>query len=200
VQFDTIYHEHFTYLSLIAIDRVFARNDLRIFDVERLTTHGGSLRVFACRAAAAHAVTDNVAAVLAAETAAGLDGPDGYTGFEVRARKVRDDLLAFLAAAKAEGKTVIGYGAAAKGNTLLNYCGIGLNLLPFIVDRSPQKQGRLCPGSRIPVRAPEDLIAVRPDYVLILPWNIRPEVERQLAEIRAWGGQFVVAIPEIRLT
>ena len=200
VQFDTIYHEHFTYLSLLAVDRIFVRNGLRIFDVERLTTHGGSLRVFACRTGAGHAVTDEVAAVMAAEVAAGLDGPAGYAGFEVRAQKVRDDLLAFLRAAAADGKTVIGYGAAAKGNTLLNYCGIGPDLLPFIVDRSPQKQGRLCPGSRVPVCAPDDLIVARPDYVLILPWNIRPEVERQLAEIRQWGGQFVVAIPEIRLS
>ena len=200
VQFDTIYHEHFTYLSLLAIERVFARNGLRVFDVDRLTTHGGSLRVFACRKAAAHAITDNVATVLAAETAAGLDGPAGYAGFEVRAQKVRDDLLGFLKTARADGKSILGYGAAAKGNTLLNYCGIGPDLLPFIVDRSPQKQGRLCPGSRIPVRAPEDLIAARPDYVLILPWNLRPEVEKQLVEIRAWGGQFVVAIPEIGLS
>lgn len=200
VQFDTIYHEHFTYLSLLAVEKIFTRCGLRIFDVERLTTHGGSLRVFACRTGASHKLSQNVATVIQAEIDAGLDRPEGYAGFEVRTRKVRDDLLAFLKTAEAEGKSVVGYGAAAKGNTLLNYCGIGPKLLPFIVDRSPQKQGRLCPGSRIPVREPEALIAARPDYILILPWNIRTEVEKQLAEAREWGARFVVAIPEMRLS
>lgn len=200
LQFDTIYHEHFTYLSLLAVDTIFANCGLRIFDVERLSTHGGSLRVFACLAEAGHPTSDNVAAVRQAEFDANLDGPEGYAGFATRVEGVRDALLAFLNKARADGKRVIGYGAAAKGNTLLNYCGIGPDLLPFIVDRSPQKQGRLCPGSRIPVQAPDTLIAARPDYVLILPWNIQAEVELQLAEIREWGGRFVVAIPETRLT
>jgi SAM-dependent methyltransferase len=199
VQFDTIYHEHFTYLSLLALERVMARHALRIFDVERLPTHGGSLRVFACLAGAAHATSPNVATVRADEIAAGLDRPEGYAGFDARVRRVRDDFRAFLAQARAEGRSVVGYGAAAKGNTLLNYAGVGPDLLPFIVDRNPAKQGRLCPGSRIPVRPPELLDSARPDYVLVLPWNILGEVEAQMAHVRDWGGRFVVAVPEIRI-
>jgi SAM-dependent methyltransferase len=199
VQFDTIYHEHFTYLSLLALEQVMQRHGLRIFDVQHLPTHGGSLRVFACRAAAGHALAPAVAAARAAEVAAGLDSPEGYAGFEARVQAVRDALLAFLRQARAEGRTVVGYGAAAKGNTLLNYAGVGTDLIPFIVDRNPAKQGRLCPGSRIPVRTPDDLLAARPDYVLVLPWNILPEVEQQMAEIRSWGGRFVVAVPELQI-
>lgn len=199
VQFDTIYHEHFTYLSLLAVERVFARHGLRIFDVERLTTHGGSLRVFACREGAGHAPQAAVDSVRADELSAGLDRPEGYEGFDARVRKVRDDLLDFLREARAAGKTVAAYGAAAKGNTLLNYCGIGPDLLPMIADRSAAKQGKLAPGSRIPVVAPDALLAARPDFVLILPWNLRAEVEAQLAQIRDWGGRFVVAIPEIEI-
>jgi SAM-dependent methyltransferase len=200
VQFDTIYHEHFTYLSLLAVTRIFARHGLRVFDVTRLQTHGGSLRVFACRADAHHRATPHVAEVLKAETDAGLDRPQGYAGFAAKVRKIGDDLLAFLRQAKAEGKTVVGYGAAAKGNTLLNYCGIGPDLLPFIVDLSPAKQGRLCPGSRVPIKAVQALIDARPDYVLILPWNLRSEIERQMAQVRGWGGRFVVAVPEMRIS
>lgn len=200
VQFDTIYHEHFTYLSLLAVERIFERHGLRIFDVERLATHGGSLRVFACRKEASYATSANVESVRDDELAAAFDRPEGYADFEPKVRKIRDDLLAFLKEAAAAGKKVVGYGAAAKGNTLLNYCGIGPDLLPFIVDRSPQKQGRLCPGSRIPIGTPEDLLEAKPDYVLILPWNIRAEVEQQMLEIRDWGGRFVVAIPEIRIS
>lgn len=199
VQFDTIYHEHFTYLSLLAVERVFARHGLRIFDVVRLATHGGSLRVFACREGARHALRPSVAEVRAEETAAGLDRPEGYAGFDARVRKVREDLLRFLREARDAGQTVGGYGAAAKGNTLLNYCGIGTDLVPMIADRSAAKQGKLAPGSRIPVVAPETLLAAKPDYVLVLPWNLREEVEAQLAEIREWGGRFVVAIPEIEI-
>jgi SAM-dependent methyltransferase len=199
VQFDTIYHEHFTYLSLLALERVMDRHGLRIFDVEQLPTHGGSLRVFACLKDAGHPLEPRVAAVRAAEVAARLDRPEGYAGFEGRVQAVRDSLLAFLRQAKADGRTVVGYGAAAKGNTLLNYANVGPDLLPFIVDRNPAKQGRLCPGSRIPVRTPDDLLAARPDYVLVLPWNILPEVEQQMAEIRSWGGRFVVAVPDLQI-
>ncbi|QXQ06465.1 class I SAM-dependent methyltransferase [Sphingosinicellaceae bacterium] len=199
VQFDTIYHEHFTYLSLLAVEVVFRRAGLRIFDVERLGTHGGSLRVFACRADAAHTRTARVETVRQAEIAAGLDRPEGYAGFDAKARRVRDDLLDFLRMAKAEGKTVIGYGAAAKGNTLLNYCGVDPGLLPLIVDLSPAKQNKLAPGSRVPVGTPQNLIEARPEYVLILPWNLRPEIERQMAGIRDWGGRFVVAIPALQI-
>lgn len=200
VQFDTIYHEHFTYLSLLAVEIVFRRAGLRIFDVERLSTHGGSLHVFACRADAGHAATARVEAVRQAEIAAGLDRPEGYTGFDAKARKVRDDLLHFLRTAKAEGKTVIGYGAAAKGNTLLNYCAVGPDLLPLIVDLSPAKQDKLAPGSHIPVGAPQALIEAQPDYILMLPWNLRTEIERQMASVRDWGGRFVVAIPVLQIS
>lgn len=200
VQFDTIYHEHFTYLSLLAVEIVFRRAGLRIFDVERLGTHGGSLRVFACRADAGHMTMASVEAVRQGEIAAGLDRPEGYAGFDAKARQVRDDLLDFLRAAKAEGKKVIGYGAAAKGNTLLNYCGVGPDLLPLIVDLNPAKQNKLAPGSRIPVGTPQALVEARPDYVLILPWNLRPEIERQMAGIRDWGGRFVIAIPTLEIS
>lgn len=200
VQFDTIYHEHFTYLSLLAVKRIFARHGLRVFDVTRLATHGGSLRVFACRESSHHTTTAHVAEVLAAEISAGLDRPEGYAGFAAKVRKIGDDLLAFLLQARADGKTVVGYGAAAKGNTLLNYCGIGPDLLPFIVDLSPVKQGRLCPGSRIPIRDVAALIAARPDYVLILPWNLQHEIERQMVQVREWGGRFVVAVPEMLIS
>jgi SAM-dependent methyltransferase len=199
VQFDTIYHEHFTYLSLLAVERVFDRNGLRIFDVEELPTHGGSLRVFACRNGAGHRETENVAKIRAKELAARLDRFEGYEGFEVRVRKVRADLLGFLARAKADGKTVAGYGAAAKGNTLLNYCGIQSDSVGFVADRSAAKQNKLLPGSRIAIMPPEAIFDTRPDYVLILPWNLREEIERQLQGIRAWGGRFVTAIPEIRV-
>jgi SAM-dependent methyltransferase len=199
VQFDTIYHEHYTYLSLLAVEKVFARHGLRVFDCAELPTHGGSLRVFACREGAGHALEAGVAAVRAAEIAAGLDKPAGYEGFDARCRAVRDGLNAFLATARAENRTVAGYGAAAKGNTLLNYCGAGADVMLFIADRSPAKQGRLSPGSHIPIRAPEAIAEARPDYVLILPWNLRSEVMTQLAFIRDWGGRFVTAIPALRI-
>ena len=199
VQFDTIYHEHYTYLSLLAVETIFARHGLRVFDCEEHPTHGGSLRIFACRTDAAHALRPGVAAVRSAEIVAGLDRPAGYEGFDARCRAVRDGLNAFLAQAAAAGKTVAGYGAAAKGNTLLNYCGVGAGALLFIADRSPAKQGRLSPGSRIPIRAPEAIFETRPDYVLILPWNLRAEVTSQLAAIRDWGGRFVTAVPTLQV-
>jgi SAM-dependent methyltransferase len=199
VQFDTIYHEHFTYLSLLAVARVFDRNGLRIFDVEEVPTHGGSLRVFACHNAAAHRETSNVGKVRDKELAARLDRPEGYAGFDARVKKVRADLLGFLRQAKASGKTVAGFGAAAKGNTLLNFCGIRSDSIGFVADRSPAKQGKLLPGSRIAIKAPEAIFAARPDYVMILPWNLREEIAGQLTGIRDWGGRFVTAIPEIRV-
>ena len=198
-QFDTIYHEHFTYLSLLAVERVFARHGLRVFDVEETPTHGGSLRVFACLTGASHAVQPGVAAISAKEAAAALDRPQGYAGFQARVERVRDDLLAFLSQAKAEGRSVAAYGAAAKGNTLLNYSGVGPADVAFVVDRNPAKQDKLLPGSRIPVRAPEAIDAARPDYILILPWNLRDEVVDQLAHARAWGARFVTAIPGLRV-
>jgi 2-polyprenyl-3-methyl-5-hydroxy-6-metoxy-1,4-benzoquinol methylase len=199
VQFDTIYHEHFTYLSLIAIERIFRRHGLRIFDVEEVPTHGGSLRAFVCHDASARAELPGVAAVRDKEMRAHLDRLEGYDGFPDRVEDVRRSLVEFLKSAAAEGRMVAAYGAAAKGNTLLNYCRIGRDFISFVADRSPVKQGRLLPGSRIPIRGPEAIFDEKPDYLLILPWNLRDEISEQLAAIRGWGGQFVTAIPGIRL-
>ena len=199
VQFDTIYHEHYTYLSLLAVERIFGRNGLRIFDIEEVSTHGGSLRVFACLKGADHIETGAVAMVRKKEVAARLDRPEGYEGFDLRVRKVRCDLLAFLDQAKEMGKMVAGYGAAAKGNTLLNYCEIHSDRIAFVADKSPAKQKMLLPGSRIEIQPPQAIFDARPDYVFILPWNLREEIEAQLAGIRNWGGRFMTAIPEIRV-
>ncbi|MGZ8361867.1 MAG: methyltransferase domain-containing protein [Allosphingosinicella sp.] len=199
VQFDTIYHEHFTYLSLLAVKRIFERHGLIVFDVEKQPTHGGSLRVFAALRGAGLETSAGVERVLDEEREAGLDRPAGYAGFAERVAAVRAGLLAFLAEARAGGRTVAGYGAAAKGNTLLNYCGVGADDIAFVVDRNPAKQDTLLPGSRIPVRDPSALAAAKPDFVLILPWNIRDEVIAQNEEVRSWGGRFVTAIPAIRI-
>lgn len=198
-QFDTIYHEHFSYLSLLAVIAVFARQGLRVFDVEEIPTHGGSLRVFACLQDAPHARTAAVDRVLDKERAAGLDRPEGYAGFEAKVRAVRAGLLDFLAAEKAAGRTVAAYGAAAKGNTFLNYCGVGPDQVAFVVDRNPVKQNTLLPGSRIPVLAPEAIEARRPMSVVILPWNLKAEITAQLAVVRSWGGRFVTAIPRLEI-
>lgn len=197
VQFDTIYHEHFTYLSLLAIRTIFERHGLNIFDVEKQPTHGGSLRVFAAHAEVQRKASPNVQAVLDEEIAAALDRPEGYAGFDARVRGVRDDLSAFLAQAKAERRTVAGYGAAAKGNTLLNYCGVGVDDIAFVVDRNPAKQDTLLPGSHIPVRNTTALTAARLDYLLILPWNLKAEIVTQNADLRAVGTRFVTAIPAL---
>lgn len=199
VQFDTIYHEHYTYLSLLAIERIFARYGLRIFDVTEIPTHGGSLRVFVCHADSAHPTEPGVARVRDKEIAARLDRPEGYAGFAPRCEKVRRDLLAFLDDARATGRTVAAFGAAAKGNTLLNYCGVGRDRVTFAADSNPAKQDKLLPGSRIPVRKPQAIMEAKPDYVLILPWNLKDEIARQLSFVRNWGGRFVTAIPEIRV-
>lgn len=199
VQFDTIYHEHYTYLSLLAIERIFNRHGLAIFDVECQPTHGGSLRVFASRAEAGRKASPSVADVRHEEIAAALDRPEGYAGFEPRVRAVRDGLRAFLDCAKAEGKSVAGYGAAAKGNTLFNYCGVTTQDVSFVVDKNPAKQGTLLPGSHIPVHGVEAIEAAAPDYVLILPWNLRNEIIAQMSEFARRGGAFVTAIPEIRI-
>lgn len=199
VQFDTIYHEHFTYLSVLAIERIFAKHGLRIFDIEEVPTHGGSLRVFSCLGGAAYENSPNVKQVRDKEIAAELDRPSGYAKFTKRVEKVRKDLLAFLDEVRAEGKRIVGYGAAAKGNTLFNYCQITAEHIAFVADRSPAKQGKLLPGSRIPVCGPEEIDRQRPDYVLIVPWNLRNEIASQLSHIRSWGGRFVTAIPDIRI-
>jgi len=200
VQFDTIYHEHYSYLSLSAVARVFALAGLAVFDVERLPTHGGSLRVFAHRVDGERrprsAAVDEM---LRFEEQKGLTTPAYYAGFQARAERVKDDFLAFLLAAKAEGKTVAAYGAAAKGNTLLNFAGVRPDLVPFVVDRSPVKQGAFLPGSRIPVVAPSMLTDQRPDYLLILPWNIAPEVKQQNARLAERGTRFVTAVPKLEI-
>jgi hypothetical protein len=199
-QFDTIYHEHFSYLSLAVVERLLAEHGLTVFDVERLSTHGGSLRVYARHSGHdALEVSAAVPALRQVEQDLGLDCPETYTAFAERVVGIKCDLLDFLVSARREGKRVAGYGAPAKGNTLLNYCGIGPEFLAFTADRSPHKQGLLLPGSRIPVRAPEAIEQEKPDYVLILPWNLREEITAQLAGIRAWGGKFVVPIPSLQI-
>jgi 2-polyprenyl-3-methyl-5-hydroxy-6-metoxy-1,4-benzoquinol methylase len=198
-QFDTIYHEHFSYLSLTTVKTIFAAHGLRVFDVQELPTHGGSLRVFACLDAAKHAETPAVAALLAREKAFGLTDLKRYATFQEEVKKVKRDLLSFLIEAKRAGKKVAGYGAPAKGNTLLNYCGVGTDLVDFTVDRSPHKQNTWLPGTRIPVYAPERIREEKPDYLLILPWNLKDEVMEQMAHIREWGGRFVVPIPETKV-
>ena len=197
-QFDTIYHEHFSYLSLGAVDRIFAAHDLQVHDVRELPTHGGSLRIYA-RHRGAGPVEPAVSALLARERAAGFESPDGYAGFKAKVESVKRALLEFLIGAKRAGQSVAGYGAAAKGNTLLNYCGIRSDFLGYVVDRSPHKQGRFLPGTHLPIHAPEKLRETRPDYVLILPWNLRDEIAEQMAHIREWGGRFVVPIPSLEI-
>ena len=196
-QFDTIYHEHYSYLSLLALLPIFARAGLRVFDIEHLATHGGSLRLYACLQGATHAQLPSVAACLAQEQDAGLARLDTYARFGAAMRATKRALLSFMIAAKEEGKRVAAYGAAAKGNTLLNYCGIGRDFIDYVVDANPAKQGRLLPGTRIPVLAPPAVAENRPDYLLILPWNIAPEVMQQMSGIRAWGGRFVLPIPHV---
>ncbi|MBE7198489.1 MAG: methyltransferase domain-containing protein [Parafilimonas terrae] len=197
-QFDTIYHEHFYYLSLLAVERVFAAHSLRVFDVEEWSTHGGSLRILACRnGSGMHPSGPGLARVRAEEAAAGLDTDGPYERFQGRVAPIRDGLLAFLRSARTEGRSVAAYGAAAKGNTLLNVCGVTRDLIAYVVDRNPHKQGLLLPGSRLPIHPPERLRETRPDYVLILPWNIRDEVVASIPEVRAWGGRFVIPVPEL---
>ncbi|MFL5285836.1 MAG: methyltransferase domain-containing protein [Rhodopila sp.] len=199
LQFDTIYHEHVTYLSLLAVRALFARHGLRVFDVQEVPTHGGSLRLFACRRDASHSCTTAVERVLDRERAAGLDSPRGYAGYATKVHRVRDEFVTFLDAQRAVGRLVAGYGAAAKGNTLLNYCGIGPERLAFVADRNPAKQNTLLPGSHIPVVPPEAIEAARPEVIIILPWNIRSEVISQLAAARDWGARFVTAIPHLQV-
>ena len=200
VEFDTIYHEHFSYFSVYAIERVFARHGLRLYDVERLPTHGGSLRIFAAHAARTDLKDSaSLREVRAQENAAGLEDLATYLKFSKRVEECRDSLLAFLAAAKREGKRVAAYGAAAKGNTLLNFCGVTPQDIAFVADRNPHKQKKFLPGTHIPVVSPEELLRAQPDYVLILPWNLRDEIRQQLKGIEAWGGRFVTPVPLARI-
>jgi SAM-dependent methyltransferase len=199
-QFDTVYHEHFSYLSLTAVNAVFNHNGLQIFDVEALPTHGGSLRVYAQRAdTGVRRPTEAVMGLLQAEAKAGISTEAFYLGFQERADKIKDDLLSFLIQCKREGKRIGAYGAAAKGNTLLNYGGVRSDLLQWVADRNPAKQGKFLPGSRIPVVDEAHLRQEKPDFLLILPWNLRLEVVEQLAYIRDWGGQFVTAVPTMAI-
>jgi SAM-dependent methyltransferase len=199
-QFDTIYHEHFSYFSLLSVSRIFATHGLAIYDVEELETHGGSLRIYAAHAEdPLRPVTPRVDVLRAREAAAGLGGLPYYSQFGERVRETKRALLDFLIAAKRAGKSVAGYGAPGKGNTLLNYCGIRTDMLDYTVDRNPYKHGRYLPGTHIPIYAPERIAETRPDYVLVLPWNLQQEITAQLAYIRDWGGQFVVPIPAARV-
>lgn len=200
-QFDTIYHEHFSYLSLRVVQRIFESCGLTVFDVERLPTHGGSLRIFGRHTEnTALAVTDRVGILLAEERAFGLESEEVYQEFQAKIDAIRVDFLSFLLEQRKAGKTVAGYGAAAKGNTLLNYCGVkGPDLISFVCDISPYKQGRFLPGSHIPVLSPEALAEHQPDFILILPWNLQTEIMHQLAYTREWGARFVVAIPELQI-
>ena len=196
-QFDTVYHEHFSYLSLHTVSRIFAAAGLRVCDVEELPTHGGSLRVFGCHAENARVGSASVAAVLEAESDAGLQCLAVYEAFQQRADEVKNGLLSFLIEQKRAGKKVAAYGAAAKGNTLLNYAGVKPDLLSFVCDAAPSKQGKYLPGSHIPVFAPEKLKSEKPDFVLILPWNIAAEVMLNTNYIRQWGGQYATAVPTL---
>lgn len=196
-QFDTIYHEHFSYLSLWTVERIFSAHGLRVFDVDELTTHGGSLRIYACHDDDKRDDGSALGQVRADESKAGVSQDAIYDQFAGRIAAIKRDLMRFLFSANEEGKVVVGYGAPAKGNTLLNYCGVGPDLLPFTVDRSPHKQGLFLPGTRIPIYAPDEIDRVRPDYVLILPWNLRDEIVQQMSHVRDWGGRFVVTIPEL---
>jgi len=198
-QFDTVYHEHYSYLSLYTVSRIFATIGLRIFDVEELSTHGGSLRVYGCHANDPRPQTTTVPALLAEEERQGLRILTTYRNFQRQADRVKDDLLAFLIKQKRSGKKVAAYGAAAKGNTLLNYAGIKPDLLPYACDAAPSKQGKFLPGSHIPILSPEALREDKPDIVLILPWNIADEILKQHAYVREWGGIFMSAVPEIKV-
>lgn len=197
-QFDTIYHEHFSYLSLGTLKRIFEAYGLSIFDVEKLSTHGGSLRVYSQHSDGPHAITPSVASVLDDETAAGVSSLQFYSDFQPCVARIRDDLCEFLQQAKADGRRVAAYGAAAKGNTLLNFADINVDLISYVVDRNPAKQGKFMPGNRIPIVEEQVLRQLEPDYLLILPWNLKDEITEQLAYAAEWGCQFFTAIPRLR--
>jgi SAM-dependent methyltransferase len=197
-QFDTIYHEHFSYLSLLTVERIFEAHGLQIFEVDELTTHGGSLRIYAGHDSSKPAMS-NVESVRRSESEAGIDQLSTYASFKEIVETTKRELLSFLIEAKASGKRIAAYGAAAKGNTLLNYCGVRQDFVDFVVDRNPAKQNRYLPGTHIPVFAPEKIDEVRPDYLLILPWNIKDEIVGKMSHIRQWGGKFIVPIPKVEV-
>jgi hypothetical protein len=198
-QFDTIYHEHFSYFSLITIEKMAARHDLKLIDVEELTTHGGSLRVYLSRGDSARPRERRVSDLLARETALGLDQIATYSAFAEQVRRTKRKLLELLIGLKNEGKTICGYGAPGKGNTLLNYCGIGTDFLDFTVDRNPYKHGRYTPGMHIPIKPVDAIAEARPDFLLILPWNLTQEIAHQMRGISEWGGKFIIPIPEANI-
>jgi 2-polyprenyl-3-methyl-5-hydroxy-6-metoxy-1,4-benzoquinol methylase len=199
-QFDTIYHEHFSYFSFLVVTRIFSEHGLRVFDVDRLSTHGGSLRIYAAHDASTRWQEQKaVGELLAEERRAGLDDVANYSAFYQQVTRVKRDLLEFLIGAKRAGKTVVGYGAPAKGNTLLNFCGVGRDFIDYTVDRSSHKQGMFLPGTRLPIEVPERIFETKPDYVLILPWNLQSEIVAQMSGISEWGGRFVVPIPEVKV-
>lgn len=200
IQFDTIYHEHFSYFSVTTVEKVFAAHNLKLVDVEELPTHGGSLRIFAShRENPLRSVSDRVAALKKAEEAYGLTSVTTYQAFDDRVKETKRQILTFLIQAKEKNKSLVGYGAAAKGNTLLNYCGIKRDFFDYVVDRSPHKQGFFLPGTHLPINPPEMLRQTRPDYLFILPWNIKEEIMEQMAYIRDWDAKFVVPIPTIEI-
>jgi len=197
-EFDTIYHEHFSYFSILTTVRIMEAHGLKVFDVEELKSHGGSLRVYACRAESrTHAVLPSVEHLIAEEKRAGLDSPEGYKGFAGQVEETKFALVEFLLTAARQGKSVAGYGAPGKSATLLHYCGIGKDLIEYTVDRSPYKQGRFLPGNHIPIFHPDRIRETKPDYIVILPWNLKEEIKQQLQFIREWGGRFVVPIPKV---
>jgi hypothetical protein len=199
-QYDTIYHEHFSYFSFVAVGKIFAAHDLTLFDVDELPTHGGSIRIYACRKEdTTRPVGDRVVELRDRELAVGFDRMETYSTFGEKVKESKRSLLEFLIQAKRSGKRVVGYGAPGKGNTLLNYCGIRTDFLDFTVDRNPYKQGKFLPGTHIPIFPPEKIIETKPDYVLILPWNFKDEIVKQMAVIREWGGKFVVPIPSVAI-
>ncbi len=199
-QFDTIYHEHYSYLSLTTVKHIFSTHGLKIYDVEKLPTHGGSLRIYACHESAMFSINHSVNEIITEENAFGITSLDAYKSFQARTECIRDDFLCFLLKAKKDGKSVVGYGAAAKGNTLMNYCGIkGNDYIKAVFDASPYKQGRYLPGSHIPVISPEKIILLKPDYLIIIPWNIKEEIVAQNSFIREWGGKFVTVIPKLEV-
>jgi hypothetical protein len=198
-QFDTIYHEHFSYLSFYTVKQIFEKQELQLYDVEKLPTHGGSLRIYATHSENNKEISQNVEQLLKEEQTFGLLGMDVYKGFQEKANNVKYDLLSFLLQAKKENKKVLAYGAAAKGNTLLNYAGVKNDLIEFVVDKSPHKQGKYLPASHIPVVSEEKISELKPEYVLILPWNIKDEVIEQLSYIKEWNGKFVRVVPQLEL-
>jgi SAM-dependent methyltransferase len=198
-QFDTIYHEHFSYFSLATVKQVLLKHGLLVFDVRELPTHGGSLRIYAGHAEANNQVSDRVGGLLRTEKDEGLAHLETYGAFGEKIRETKRILLAYLIQAKDRGNKIAAYGAAAKGNTLLNYCGIRNDFIEYVVDRNPYKQGRFLPGTHIPVYAPEKIMETRPDYLLILPWNLKEEIVRQMSFIREWGGKFLIPIPKLEV-